>query len=219
MITPAKNKTLSPGVYGITAEQYSKGRSNIEVVQEMIKGGATTIQYREKKHRKAAGEMLKECQRIREMTKESGVNFIVNDHVDLALLVNADGVHVGQDDLPVEAVRRLVGPDKIIGLSTHSPEQALDAVVRGADYIGFGPVFSTQTKEDACAAVGLQSLEQVIASCPLPVVALGGIKEHNIDKVIRRGTQSICLVSEIVGSPDISATVARLHKLITKQAA
>ena len=205
---------LAAGIYGITAERFSMGRTNLEVVEEMIRGGVTTVQYREKKHQKHVGEMLKECQQIRELTRKHGVTFIINDHVDLALLVDADGVHVGQDDLPVEAVRRLVGDDKIIGLSTHSPEQAQRAVAVGADYIGVGPIFSTQTKEDVCAAVGMEYLEFVVANCPLPFVAIGGIKEHNISDIAGRGAKTICLVTEIVASADIYSTVVRLRSAL-----
>lgn len=201
---------LRDGIYGITAEKFSKGRSNLEVVEEMIRGGITTIQYREKKHQKQVGEMLIECQQIRRLTRDHNVTFIINDHVDLALLVDADGVHVGQEDLPVEAVRSLIGKDKIIGLSTHNPEQAKEAVSLGADYIGVGPIYTTQTKEDVCDAVGLEYLEHVVANSPLPFVAIGGIKEHNIGEIISRGAKSICLVTEIVGSDDICSTVKRL---------
>jgi thiamine-phosphate pyrophosphorylase len=145
------------------------------------------------------------------MTREAGVLFIVNDYVDIALLVDADGVHVGQDDLPVPEVRKLVGPGKLIGLSTHDPEQAAAAVAAGADYIGVGPLFSTQTKEDVCAPVGLGYLEHVARTCPLPFVAIGGIKEHNLHEVTARGAKTVCLVTEIVGAPDITATVRRLN--------
>ncbi|PHR24499.1 MAG: thiamine phosphate synthase [Desulfotalea sp.] len=206
--------TLAPGIYGITAERFSKGRTNLQVVEEMIRGGVTTVQYREKKHLKHVGEMLIECQQIRELTRKHGVTFIINDHVDLALLVDADGVHVGQDDLPVEAVRRLIGADKIIGLSTHSPEQVERAVAVGADYIGVGPIYATETKEDVCAAVGMGFLEYVAQNCPLPFVAIGGIKEHNIDGIVARGTKTICLVTEIVASEDICSTVVRLRSLL-----
>lgn len=210
----SKKHPLPAGIYGITAERFSRGRSNVEVVEEMIRGGVTTIQYREKKHQKPVGEMLKECQQIRELTRKHGVTFIVNDHVDLALLVDADGVHVGQEDLPVEAVRRLLGEDKIIGLSTHSPEQAERAVAVGADYIGVGPVFTTQTKEDVCAAVGMEYLDYAVAHCPLAFVAIGGIKEHNIEDIAARGAKTICLVTEIVASKDIYSTVVRLRSLL-----
>lgn len=202
---------LSSGIYGITAEKFSAGRSNLEVVQRMIEGGIRVIQYREKRAYKSAAQMLAECQAIRWMTREAGVLFIVNDYVDIALLVDADGVHVGQDDLPVPEVRKLVGPGKLIGLSTHDPEQAAAAVATGADYIGVGPLFSTQTKEDVCAPVGLGYLEHVARTCPLPFVAIGGIKEHNLHEVTARGAKTVCLVTEIVGAPDITATVRRLN--------
>ncbi|MFT5697327.1 MAG: thiamine-phosphate pyrophosphorylase [Desulforhopalus sp.] len=206
---------LAKGIYGITAERFSLGRTNIQVAEEMIRGGVTTIQYREKKHQKRVGEMLIECQQIRALTRKHGVTFIINDHVDLALLVDADGVHVGQEDLPVEAVRKLIGDDKIIGLSTHCPEHAERAVAVGADYIGVGPIYTTQTKEDVCAAVGLEYLEFVAKNCPLPFVAIGGIKEHNIHEIVSRGAKTICLVTEIVASDDISATVSRLRNSLS----
>ncbi len=129
--------------------------------------------------------------------------------------MDADGVHVGQEDLPVDAVRSLIGDDKIIGLSTHSPEQAEKAIAQGADYIGVGPIFTTETKEDVCAAVGLDYLDHVVAHSSLPFVAIGGIKEHNIDEIITRGARSICLVTEIVGSEDIYATLVRLHSKLS----
>lgn len=204
--------SLPKGVYGITAERFSKDRSNIEVVEEMIKAGIKIIQYREKRHLKNYNEILDECRVIRELTKKSGVVFIINDFVDIAFLVDADGVHVGQEDLPVAAVRELIGPNKIIGLSTHSPEEAKAAEEQGADYIGVGPIFATQTKEDVCAPVGLTYLEHVVSNSSLPFVAIGGIKLHNIEEVVSRGATSICLVTEIVGADDIGKTVHKLHK-------
>jgi thiamine-phosphate pyrophosphorylase len=202
---------LPCGIYGITAEKFSCGRTNVEVAQAMIAGGIRIIQYREKRPAKSFSGMLTECRRIRRLTREAGVLFIINDYVDIAQMVDADGVHVGQDDFPVAAVRALIGPGKIIGLSTHSPEQAAAAVPVGADYIGVGPIFSTTTKEDVCAPVGLAYLDHVARSCPLPFVAIGGIKAHNIDQVIRHGAKTICLVTEIVGAADVAATVRRLQ--------
>ena len=199
------------GIYGITAEKFSAGRTNVEVARAMIAGGIRLIQYREKRPAKSFAEMLAECRAIRELTRAAGVLFIVNDYPDLALLADADGVHVGQDDFPVPEVRRLLGPDKLIGLSTHEPAQAAAAVKAGADYIGVGPIFSTQTKEDVCAPVGLGYLDHVVRACPLPFVAIGGIKEHNIGEVVARGARTVCLVTEIVGAADIAATVRRLQ--------
>ncbi|WP_028584399.1 thiamine phosphate synthase [Desulfogranum mediterraneum] len=204
--------TLPSGLYGITAERLSQGRSNLEVARAMIDGGIKVIQYREKRHLKSYQSILEECRQIRELTRNHGVVFIVNDFVDIAQLVDADGVHVGQDDLPVEAVRRLLGPDKLIGLSTHSPAQADAAATVGADYIGVGPIYATQTKEDVCAPVGLEYLDYAVNHSDLPFVAIGGIKEDTITEVTGRGAESVCLVSEIVGAEDIPAMVRTLNQ-------
>ena len=202
---------LPHGVYGITAEKFSRGRTNIEVVNEMIAGGISLIQYREKRPKKSVAEMYTECLAIRKLTREAGVLFIVNDFPTLALLTDADGVHVGQDDFPVPELRSLMGADKIIGLSTHEPAHALKAVQLGADYIGVGPIFSTQTKDDVCAPVGLGYLDFVAKQGQLPFTAIGGIKEHNLAEVIAHGAKSACLVTEIVGADDIAGTVRRLQ--------
>ena len=209
---------LPPGIYGITAEKFSCGRTNVEVAKAMIAGGVAVLQYREKAAAKSRAAMLAECRKIRELTRKAGIPFIVNDHVDLAMLVDADGVHVGQNDLPVPEVRRLVGPGMIIGLSTHSPAQAEAAVAVGADYIGVGPIFATATKEDVCGPVGLGYLDHVVGNCPLPFVAIGGIKEHNLGEVASRGARSVCMVTEIVGAADIAATVRRLRAILADPA-
>ncbi|MGD9949082.1 MAG: thiamine phosphate synthase [Desulfobulbus sp.] len=209
------NTTQKPvfprGIYGITAEKFSEGRSNIEVAKQMIKGGIRIIQYREKRPYKSFAQMLEECRALRTITREAGVLFIVNDYLDIAQMVDADGVHVGQDDFPVPEIRTLIGKNKLIGLSTHGPEQAKAAIASGADYIGVGPIYSTQTKEDVCAPVGLGYLDYVVKHSPLPFVAIGGIKEHNLGEVLTHGATTVCLVTEIVGAEDIAATVSRLQ--------
>ena len=204
---------LPKGVYCITAEQFSKGRSNVEVAKEMAAGGAAVLQYREKHGKKSPGAMYEECLAIRCITREAGMLFIVNDYPELAMLADADGVHVGQDDLPVAAVRELVG-DKIIGLSTHGPEQARQAITDGADYIGVGPLFATRTKEDVCDPVGLPYLDFTVQEIPLPGVAIGGIKLNNIHQVLERGARSVALVTEIVGATEIAATVRQIRELV-----
>jgi thiamine-phosphate pyrophosphorylase len=200
------------GLYGLTAEKFSLGRSNPEVVGVMLDAGIRIIQYREKTKKMSA--KYEECLLLRAMTREHGAAFIVNDDIDLALLVDADGVHVGQEDLPVAAVRSLVGPDRAIGLSTHSPEQARAAVAAGADYIGVGPIYATQTKDDVCAPVGLSYLEYVVREIDLPFVAIGGIKEHNLGDVAARGARCAALVTEIVGALDMAGTIAALQRLL-----
>lgn len=206
---------LQTDIYGITAEEYALGRSNAEVAALMIDAGIKVVQYREKE--KKAGEMYRECLKIREMTREAGVTFIVNDYVDLALLVDADGIHLGQDDLPPQKVRELVGEQMIIGLSTHTPAQAEAAVKSGIDYIGVGPIFATRTKKDVCDPVGLEYLEYVVKNIKLPFVAIGGIKEHNIADVSRKGARCIAMVTEIVGAEDIGAKVRSLRAALSRK--
>ncbi|MBF0528754.1 MAG: thiamine phosphate synthase [Deltaproteobacteria bacterium] len=200
------DKLKSADIYGLTAEEYSLGRSNIEIVKLMIEAGITVIQYREKE--KYIRQVYHECLAIRELTRRADVLFIVNDYVDVAMLVEADGIHVGQDDLPVEKVRALVGDSMIIGLSTPSPAQAQAAIQSGVvDYIGVGPIFGTNLKKDVCAPVGLEYLDYAVRHVPIPFVAIGGIKEHNIAQVSSRGARTIALVTEIVGASDIPGKV------------
>lgn len=201
---------LNTDIYAITAEEYSLGRSNIEVVQQLINAGVKIIQYREKEKKKLY--KYEECKEIRRMTREAGVTFIVNDDVDIAMAVDADGVHIGQDDLPIEEVRQLIDKEMFIGLSTHSPEQAKDAVRRGADYIGVGPIYATNTKKDVCDPVGLEYLEYVAKNINLPFVAIGGIKENNIAEVKQKGASCVSMITEIVGSEDIPKRVKALRE-------
>ncbi|KUO65795.1 MAG: thiamine-phosphate pyrophosphorylase [Gracilibacter sp. BRH_c7a] len=209
-----KMKSFSNGIYGITAEEHSRGRDNIEVVQEMMDAGIKVIQYREKE--KSMLEKYRQCIRIREITAKAGAVFIVNDHVDLAMSVGADGIHIGQDDLPFKVVRELVGEDSLIGVSTHSPEQAQQAVRDGVDYIGVGPLFRTYTKKDVCEPVGLEYLEYVVGNINLPFVAIGGIKLHNLQEVKQKGARCISLVTEIVGAKDIAKTIQEAEAFLNK---
>jgi len=207
-----QTKVLPEGIYALTSEPHSLGRSNLAVAKDILAAGVKILQYREKKKKPKA--MYEECLALRALTREAGAIFIVNDYLDLALAVQADGVHVGQDDLPLQVVKKIVGSDMIIGLSTHSPEQAQAAVAEGADYIGVGPIFTTQTKEDVCAPVGLEYLEYVVKNLDIPFVAIGGIKEHNLSEVVQRGAKTIALVTEIVGAPDINGKIKQLQKVI-----
>jgi len=208
----AKNYRFNTELYCITAEEHSLGRSNIEVVQKMIDAGVTIIQYREKDKKMKA--KYSECLLIRKMTKEAGVTFIVNDDIDLAIIVEADGVHIGQDDLPIEKVRQLVGEDMIIGISTHSPEEARQAVKSGADYIGVGPIFKTATKKDVCDPVGLTYLEYVARNITIPFVAIGGIKVDNIAEVVKKGAGCIAVITEITTSADIVSKIKQIKEIV-----
>ena len=200
------------GLYGITAENFSKGRSNYEIVTEMIKSGIKIIQYREKF--KSLREKLEEAKILCELCKKNNVLFIVNDHVDIALMVDADGVHVGQEDMPVSEIRKILGANKIIGLSTHSVEDADKAVLQDVDYIGVGPIFPTTTKDRT--AVGIEYMEYVEKNINLPYIAIGGIKEANLLQVVEKGASRIALVSEIVGADDIVEKVDSLNNIMQK---
>lgn len=198
---------IPEGIYGITGDNFAHGKSNLQCVKAMIEGGIKIIQYRDKT--KSIKEKVKEAREIRELCRENGVVFIVNDHVDIALLVDADGVHIGQDDMEPSDVRKLIGDDKIIGLSTHSEEQGMKAYLNpDVDYIGVGPIFPTTTKDTA--PVGLGYLEYAVKNLHLPFTAIGGIKEHNLHEIISRGAKNVCLVSDIVGAEDIAEKVRQL---------
>lgn len=197
-------------LYAITDHNLSLGRDNVTVVRELLEAGIKLIQYREKERK--MGVMLDECRAIRRLTLEYGATFIVNDHVDIAMMVDADGVHVGQDDLAIPEVRGLIGLEKIVGLSTHSPEQARAACAIGVDYIGVGPIYATKTKNDVCDPVGLEYLEWVVQNLDIPFTAIGGIKADNIADVARAGARTCAIVSAFVGSKDIGAAVREMRE-------
>jgi thiamine-phosphate pyrophosphorylase len=190
-------------LYAITGEQFHPGRDLITVMEEAILGGVDIIQLRDKKSSKR--EVLKKAAALRELTLKHNVTFIVNDHMDVALAVGADGIHLGQDDLPLSEARKIVG-DMIIGISTHSIEEARLAEQEGADYIGVGPVFATKSKEDVVDPVTTSYVRQVAGEIRIPFVAIGGIKLHNVDEVLEAGASRICAISEIVGSQDVRGT-------------
>lgn len=204
---------IPKGIYGIAGDNFSNGRSNYFCVEEMIKGGIKIVQYRAKT--KDTREKVKEAREIRELCRKNGVIFIVNDNVDIALLVDADGVHIGQEDMHPDDVRKLIGDNKIIGLSTHSEKQGMEAYKNpNVDYIGVGPIFPTTTKDTT--PVGLGYLEYAVKNLDLPFVAIGGIKAHNIDAIIAKGAQRVCLVSEIVGADSISDMARNLQEKFNK---
>lgn len=203
-------------LYVITGEEFHPGRPLLEVMKEALEGGADFIQLRDKKSTKK--QILEKAKALRELTKQYNVPFIVNDHIDIAIAVNADGVHLGQDDLPLREARNIIGDKKIIGISTHSLEQAREAERGGADYIGVGPIFPTQTKEDVVEPVTLSYLREVVENISIPFVPIGGIKLHNVDEVLDAGAKNVCVVSEVVGSEDVKGTCEAFIKKIKARA-
>ncbi|MEK8129877.1 thiamine phosphate synthase [Paenibacillus filicis] len=176
-------------------------RTALQIARAALDGGVTMLQLREKKA--PLREVLETGRAIREACREKGVPFIVNDRVDLAILLEADGVHVGQDDLPALDVRKLLGPDAIIGVSAGNMEEAEWAVSQQPDYLGIGPVYSTLTKGDAGAPIGTALISELKASWPqLPLVGIGGIQPSNAAAIIQAGADGIAVVSAITRQPD-----------------
>ncbi|MBI4976227.1 MAG: thiamine phosphate synthase [Spirochaetes bacterium] len=194
-------------LYCITDESLSRGRDNISVIRMMLSAGVKIIQYREKN--KSMRDKYTECVLIRRLTADAKALFIVNDDIHLALAVHADGVHIGQHDMPCDVVRGLV-TDMILGLSIETAAQLNDPAASSADYFGVGPVFSTATKPDAAAPLGLEGLTGIVRMTDKPVVAIGGIKESNMTDILKTGAHCAAVISDIVGADDIPAKIKRL---------
>src|SRR5712692_3227162 len=181
--------TILPSpLYAILDTSFSQGRSPIIILREFLSGGAKLVQLRAKEL--SSGEFFILAKEARQLTREAGATFIVNDRADIALACNADGVHLGQDDLPLVAARKVLGPDKIIGISTHDLDQARSAELNGADYIGFGPIFGSTTKDTGYSPRGLDMLREIRAAVKLPIVAIGGINENNVAEVWKAGADA-----------------------------
>jgi thiamine-phosphate pyrophosphorylase len=202
------------GVYVISDTTLSQGRSHEDIVSAALAGGASVIQMREKSlsFREAYPVALK----LREMAAGAGAVFIVNDSVELALAVGADGVHLGQDDMPLEVARRLLGNDRVIGISAHSLGEALAAQEGGADYIGFGPIYATSTK-DAGESKGPGGLKGVRDKISIPIVAIGGINAANAPEVIEAGADAVAVISAVTMADDIREAVATLSGVFNRR--
>jgi thiamine-phosphate pyrophosphorylase len=198
-------------LYPVTCEKLSAGRTNLEVLQGVIRGGARIVQLREKD---AASRALYETAvRFREITAAAGILLIINDRVDIALAVGADGVHLGQEDLPVGEARK-IGPELIIGASTHSLAEALHAQEQGADYVNIGPIFPTGTKEGISRFLGPEAIPAISPSLRIPFTVMGGIHAQNLDEVLSQGARRVAMVTEITQAPDIAETVRLLRSRI-----
>ncbi|GMR04491.1 MAG: thiamine phosphate synthase [Thermodesulfobacteriota bacterium] len=196
------------GFYAIIDTTYVSPGDIGEVTGEILSGGARVLQLRAKGS--GSGEMLKMARVIRRLTGDKDAFFIVNDRVDIAMIAGADGVHLGLDDIPVEEARRLLGPGAVIGLSTHNLAEAIEAASTTADYISFGPVFTTRTKKDAGPVTGLAALKRVTGSVQKPVVAIGGISEETFDRVLETGATAAAVISHILGGGDIRKKVSSI---------
>jgi len=197
-------------LYAVTDRTWLKGRSLADVVEEAIRAGVTFLQLREKNLDNVS--FLKLAREIKSITDKYKIPYVINDNVEVAMASGADGVHVGQEDMDAQDVRRIIGPDKILGVSAQTVEQALLAEKKGADYIGVGSVFPTSTKLDA-EAVSFETLKEICKAVSIPVVAIGGINKDNAMKLAGSGIDGIAVVSAIFAQEDITAAVKQLRQI------
>lgn len=200
-------------LYAVTDRMWTGKKTLYEQIEEALKGGITCLQLREKKL--GEEEFLEEALKIKSLCNSYNVPFIINDNVDIALKCGADGVHVGQDDMQAENVRKLVGEDMIIGVSARTVEQAVLAEKNGADYLGVGAVFNTSTKTDA-NSVSFQTFSEICKAVSIPVVAIGGISSENILQLSGLGADGVALVSAIFSAENIEQECRKLHSLSEK---
>lgn len=197
-------------LYAITDRTWLNGRELSHDVEEALKGGITFLQLREKDL--GYEEFLKEAVEIKKLTDKYNIPFVINDNVEIAIKCNADGVHVGQSDMAARDIRKLLGEDKIIGVSAGTVEEALEAERSGADYIGVGAVFSTSTKKDA-GSVSFDVLKEICDKVSIPVVAIGGISSYNISRLKGTGIDGISVISAIFAQKDILSATKELLSL------
>ena len=204
---------LDLGVYVITDEALSMGRSHEEVAIAALKGSANVIQLRDKEA--SATDLCAIGARLRPLTRKAGALLIINDRVDVALAVDADGVHLGQDDLPAAAARTILGPRKILGVSVENPVQARKASVDGASYVAIGPIYEARgSKSDAGEPVGLKAIQELRRQTRLPIVAIGGIRHAHIQELFEAGAEGAAVISAIVGAADITVVTQEMRQLV-----
>ena len=198
-------------LYAVTDRAWTGERTLYEQIEEALCGGVTIVQLREKNM--VEEDFYQEAMTVKKLCVRYRVPLLINDHVALACRVDADGVHVGQDDMAAGTVRAMIGPEKILGVSVQTVEQALQAEAAGADYLGVGAVFTTSTKQDACE-VSIDTLKEICEAVNIPVVAIGGINKDNIMQLAGSGIAGVALVSAIFASKDIQRECRELRERV-----
>lgn len=196
------------GLYLILDQQYAK-KDIVSIAEEALDAGVDVIQYREKGLSKK--DAIKIAEKLRTLTAKAAVTFIINDDPALALAVNADGVHLGQEDIPVDIARRILGKDKIIGLSTHNFKEAMEAISLDINYIGFGPIFQSRTKM-VTSPLGIDAIRMIRDSITVPIIAIGGISDENVADVIKGGADGAAVISAILSSTDIKKSISKFKE-------
>ena len=200
-------------LYAVTDRSWLNGQTLYEQVEQALKGGVTLVQLREKGL--GAEQFLQEARQIQQLCRRFGVPLIINDSIEVALAVDADGVHLGQDDANAAQARQLLGKDKIIGVSAHNVQEALQAVQDGADYLGSGAVFGSGTKTNV-STLPMQTLREICSAVPIPVVAIGGITEQNLQQLSGTGIAGAAVVSAIFAQENIEEAAIRLRGLLSQ---
>lgn len=198
-------------LYAVTDRTWTKGQTLMQQVQDALEGGITFLQLREK--HLSEDEFIKEAKEMKDLAAKYQVPFVINDNIQVALAVDADGVHIGQDDMSVEEARKLLGEDKIIGVSAHNVKEAKKAQEGGADYLGVGAVCATSTKKDA-NVVSKEEIKKICQNVDIPIVAIGGIKKENIETLKGTGVDGVAVVSAIFGSKNITEDTKELRKIV-----
>ncbi len=206
------NHDVNWSVYVITDRRVVGERDLLAAVQAAIQGGATVVQLRDKGA--TTRELLALGQALHRLTRAAGIPLIVNDRVDVALALDAEGVHVGDDDMPPELARQLLGPHRLLGVSADSVAVARQAERAGADYLGVGDVFGTTTKSDAGTPIGLAGLAAIARSVGIPVVGIGGVTLDNAVAVIQAGAAGVAVISAVLGAPDPAAAARTLRSRV-----
>jgi len=201
-------------VHLVTDRGLSKGRSTLEIVEAAARGRVSVVQFREK-HLETR-DFYEEGLKIRDLLRSLGIVFIVNDRIDLALALDADGVHLGQSDMPMETARKILGPDKIIGLSVEEPKHINEQAGKYANYLGVSPIFVTSTKPELESGWGLDGLRKARSMTDLPLVAIGSINAENAEEVINAGADSVAVVSAIVSADDPQQAARSLVEQVRK---
>jgi thiamine-phosphate pyrophosphorylase len=188
--------------------------SHVELTRLAINGGADTIQFRQKSG--STREMIEVARQMKQLCAKNGVTFIVNDRVDVAIAAEVDGVHLGQDDFTIPLARKLLGEDVIIGGSASTIEEARECLSEGADYVGFGPVYPTTSKDDASPVTGIPMLKQVVETIPLPIIVIGGVSAENVPEVMRAGAHGIAVISAVCCQEDPEEATRALHRALSE---
>lgn len=207
-----KPKTIDYALYLVTDRGLSRGRTTLQVVEAALKGGVTCVQLREKSC--STREFITAALSLKKLLKRHHVPLIINDRVDIAQAVDADGVHLGQNDMPINMAKAILKDSMIIGISAESPEHAIQAEKDGADYLGVSPIYSTPTKTDAASPLGLKGLRDIRASVKIPLVAIGGLNKENAEAVIKHGADGVAVVSAIVSADDPEKAARELRKTV-----